>query len=146
VGIVLALDEPAALAWGPKSIVLYNDAYVERYGDKITSRPWAWVSRLPGRKSGAQLDLITSRFCAVAGWCDKRTGLFRSFATGELRIFTGTNSFNPVLDADAAHGVGGVFIVAEQLVQTTAVMRSSAHGSYSCQVLVMPCDRAMTSL
>jgi hypothetical protein len=124
-GIMLVLNEPVALAWGPELIILYNDAYVSLYGDKTqapllgvgvpVARPEIWS------KVGRDYEQVLRGGAQIR----HENRLVPIVRNGRLEDIYWTYSFSPVLDANAPNGIGGVLIVAVERVETTAVMRAS---------------------
>lgn len=125
VGILLALNEPTALAWGPELIILYNDAYVRFFGGREqvaalgmgvpAARPELWSMIGPDYEQVLRGGLPV-RY---------ENRLVPVLRHGRMEDIYWTYSFNPVPDAGSANGVGGVLIVAVEGVETKSVMQAS---------------------
>jgi two-component sensor histidine kinase len=125
VGVLLALNEPAALAWGPQFVILYNDAYVALYGDRHQAPPLGVGVQ---RARPEIWDLIGPDYQQVLGGgapIRHENRIVPLLRHGKIEQIYWTYSFNPVPEAAAPHGVGGVLILAVQRLETTAVMQAS---------------------
>ncbi len=125
VGVLLALNEPAALAWGPEFIIFYNDAYVDLYGDRDQAPALGVGVPLARPEIWGTIGPDYEQVLGGGGPVRHENRLVPVLRHGRMEDIYWTYSFNPVLDAGAARGVGGVLILAEQRVETTAVMRAS---------------------
>jgi len=125
VGVLLALAEPVAVAWGPEFIILYNDAYVDLYGSR-DQVPTLGVG-VPIARSEIW-DLIGPDYEHVL-----RSGkpvrhenrLVPLLRHGRMENILWTYSFNPVVDPTAPNDIGGVLIVAAKRQVTTDALRMS---------------------
>jgi PAS domain S-box-containing protein len=122
--IVLTLNEPAALAWGPELVILYNDAYARLFGPGNVA-----TLGMPVRLARPELwETIGPEFERIlrGGEAERHEGrLVPVMRHGRLEEVYWTYSHNPVPDADAPNGVGGVLILAVETSQTVAAMRAS---------------------
>jgi two-component sensor histidine kinase len=125
VGILLVLREPAALAWGPEYIILYNDAYIDFYGDR--SHPPALGVGVPVARAEIWSAIGPDYEQVLRGGQSVRheDRLVPVLRHGRMEDIRWTYSFDPVADAAAPNGVGGVLILATKRTQTTQAMQGS---------------------
>jgi PAS domain S-box-containing protein len=124
-GIVLAIDQPAVLAWGQELVVFHNDAYLRLSGpDRHTSAlgmsvaqawPEIWhVVRLDYRQimTGGKPVRHENRLIPVQ-------------RHGRLENVCWTCSYSPIADPAAPHGIGGTLTLVSQTLDTVAASRAA---------------------
>lgn len=117
VRVLLTTGHPTMIMWGPDLTCLYNDPFSRSLGPE--KHPG--ILGAPGRKSweevwpivGAEIERVLRGEGAV--WHEnQRVPIIRH---GELQDVYWTYSYNPIDEATAPHGVGGVLVLCTETTQ-----------------------------
>jgi PAS domain S-box-containing protein len=118
VEIMLASRFPMAVRWGPKFILIYNDAYLPILGDKdpaALGRPFAEIWPEIQSLLGPMHEAILSGARGAEYVEDMLLRIERRRGVPENANFTA--SYSPIPDNTAPGGIGGILVTA---VETTA--------------------------
>jgi PAS domain S-box-containing protein len=142
VDLILVLEQPAMIAWGPELIQLPNDAFVRLFdpdrdnpviGRSVaTAWPEAWDIVRPGYEH------------VLAGQGQERHEhqLIPMTRHGRVQDFHWTYTYAPISDVAAAHGVGGVLL----LVSETAALMSEVEAADGQQLFLSKLNDALRPL
>jgi hypothetical protein len=121
--LMLASQHPMLVFWGPDLIQFYNDAFAPSLGvarhptDLGQPARQCWQDAWP--VIGAQIEQVIAGDGAV--WHDH--ALVPIMRDGQLVDVYWTYSYNPIDDPSAAHGVGGVLVICEEVTQEVEALQ-----------------------
>ena len=120
--MLLAIDRPAALAWGPELFLFNNDAWLRLFGPDIRS---SLLAPLAAQPSGIWSALRPGCEQIMAGSAPKRceSRLISIERHGRVEDVHWTYSQSAIADAGTANGVGGVLTLISQADDMVATLR-----------------------
>jgi PAS domain S-box-containing protein len=125
VGMVLALDQPALISWGPTLVMLHNDAYLRLFGP---DRKKPLTGRTVAEAWPEAWDIVRGDFEQVMLGGATVRGEDRLIPVerhGRMEDVHWTYTYSAIPDADAPHGVGGVLTLVSETAAAVGSLRDA---------------------
>jgi PAS domain S-box-containing protein len=124
--LLLNAEQPMYIWWGPELLCLYNDAYRRSIGPE---RHPGSIGR-PGREVWSEIwDVIGPQIdhvLAGRGSVSHSNALVPITRNGRLEQVYWTYSYNPILDPNAATGVGGILVICTETTEKVLATQREA--------------------